>query len=188
MQPGNRIGSSWNGEPPVTLAEHQQKSIVQVYAFAMTVTEAGAQLSALVGLELPRPNRYSADCDTSVRNIGPGIWQVVGQHCTSPSVATLRQQLGGAATVVDLTQARTAFRIQGQAARATLAKHCSLNLNLADFPCGSATMTRYGSISMTLACIHEAPIFELMVFRGYAEFILESLLKSASEYGLLIIS
>jgi heterotetrameric sarcosine oxidase gamma subunit len=186
MQHDTRIGSPWSGEAPVTLAEHRQKSVMQVSAFATDIAEASERLSAFVGLEPPAPNRYSGNSEKSIRNIGPGIWQIVGHHATSQSADTLRQQLQGVATVVDLTQARTTFRIQGQAARATLAKHCSLNLNLADFPCGSATMTRYGAVSVTLACIHEAPMFEVMVFRGYAEFILESLLNSASEYGLLI--
>jgi len=188
MQHGNRIGSPWSGEAPVILAEQRQKSIMQVNAFATTVTEVRERLRASVGLALPEPNRYSGDGDTSIRNIGPGIWQIVEQHHASPSAGTLRQELRGAATVVDLTHARTAFRIQGPAARATLAKHCSLNLNLSDFPCGSATMTRFGAVSMALACIHEAPMFEVMVFRGYGEYILESLLQSASEYGLLISS
>lgn len=188
MKHGNRIGRPWNGEAPVTLAEHRKKSILHVSAFATTVADASELLSASLGLTLPAPNRYVDDGDQSVRNIGPGIWQVVGQNHTLQSAAALRQQLAGAATVIDLSQARTAFRIQGAAARATLAKHCSLNLECARFPCGSATMTRFGSVSMALACIHETPIFELMVFRGYAEFILESLLQSASEFGLLISS
>jgi sarcosine oxidase subunit gamma len=186
MQHGNRIGSPWNGEAPVTLAEHRHKTIMQVSAFPIDIAEASERLRAIVGLEPPGPNRFSGDSDNSIRNFGPGIWQIVGQHGTSLLADTLRKRLQGVATVVDLTHARTTFRIQGLAARATLAKHCSLNLHLANFPRGSATMTRYGAVSVALACIHETPMFELMVSRGYAEFVLESLVKSASEYGLLI--
>jgi len=186
MQHGNRFGSPWSGDAPVTLAEKRQTSIMQVSAFAATVAEAGKLLSASTGLALPAPNRYSGDANKSIRTIGPGIWQIVGQQHALQPAADLRQQLGGAATIADLSQARTTFRIHGPAARATLAKHCSLNLNLLDFPNGSATMTRFGAVSMALACTSDAPEFELMVFRGYAEFILESLMQSSWEYGLLI--
>ena len=40
----------------------------------------------------------------------------------------------------------------------------------------------------TLARLDDAPTFELLVFRGYAEFVFEALAEAAAEFGLLIVT
>ena len=186
LQSGKRVGPFWEVTAPVTLSERWPLSILQVSAFARTVDEAGARLGAALGLAPPAPNRYSGDRRKSMRAIGPGVWQVVGMDGVLPQADALRATLAGAATVVDLSQARTALQVCGVAAASTLAKHCGLDLHATQFPGGSATNTRFGHIGMTLARIDDAPTFELLVFRGYAEFVFESLVEAASEFGLLI--
>jgi heterotetrameric sarcosine oxidase gamma subunit len=188
MKPGSRISLTPAGTAPVTLSERRPLSILQISTFAQTVDEAGARVAAALALALPETNRTSADLRKSLRAIGPGIWQIVGADGALPEADALRAALAGVATVVDLSHARTALQVSGVAAARTLAKHCGLDLHTAQFSTGSATNTRFGHIGMTLTRIDDAPTFELLVFRGYAEFVFESLVEAAEEFGLLIVT
>jgi heterotetrameric sarcosine oxidase gamma subunit len=163
-------------------------SILQVSAFAQTADAASVRLAPALELALPAPNRFSGDARKSLRAIGPGTWQIVGDEGSVPEAAALRATLSGVATVVDLSHARTALQVSGAAAARTLAKHCGLDLHVSKFPTGSAANTRFGHIGMTLARIDDAPTYELLVFRGYAEFVFESLVEAAEEFGLLIVT
>ena len=187
LQPAPRSAPISPAAAQVTLSERRPLSILQISAFAQTLDDAGARLAAALGLALPAPNRYEGDVRKSLRALGPGVWQVVGGEGALPDAAALRTALAGIATVVDLNHARTALQVAGGAAARTLNKHCGLDLDAARFPTGSATNTRFGHIGMTLARIDDAPTFELLVFRGYAEFAFEALVEAAEEFGLLIL-
>ena len=187
FQPGTPVALPLGGTAAVLLAERRPLSILQVSAFAASGAEAGRRLAGGLGLDAPPPNRFTADAGTSLRAIGPGIWQIVGAAGTLPDAASLRATLAGVATVVDLSHARTALNISGAAAIRTLAKHCGLDLHSAKFPAGSATNTRFGHIGMTLTRIDDAPSFELLVFRGYAEFVFDALVEAAGEFGLQVV-
>jgi len=186
LKPGTVLGPVAIEAPAVSIAERRPLAILQVSAFATTIDATAARLGAHTGLPMPQPNRLAGDSDRSVRAIGPGIWQWVAVPGTIPDAATLRGSLAGVATVVDLSHARTALRIQGPAAARTLAKHCGLDLDTRKFPEGSATNTRFGLLGATLARlapVNGMPVFELLVFRGYAEFVFEALVESAREFG-----
>ena len=76
----------------------------------------------------------------------------------------------------------------GPAARKTLAKHCSLDLDDSCFPTGSAALTRIGRVGAGLARINDTPQFELTVARGYAESVHGLLEQAASEFGGLAVA
>ena len=186
LQPGTVLVPPLGGIAAVTLAERRPLSIFQVSAFARDFDEAGTRLARTLGIEMPAPNRFTGDLATSVRALGPGIWQIVGNEGALPDPANLRAALSGAATVVDLSHARTALQVSGACAARALAKHCGLDLHAARFATGSATNTRFGHIGMTLARLGDTPVFELLVFRGYAEFVFDALVEAAGEFGLQI--
>ena len=166
----------------VTLYERRPLSILQVSAFAATIDDAAARLVA-AGFVMPEANRMNVRDATSVRSTGPGIWQIVGPDGALPSALALREALHGFATVVDLGHARTALVIGGADAARTLVKHCPLDLDPGIFPTGSATNTRLGHLGVTLARLDDAPTFEVLVFRGYAQFASEMLCEAAMEFG-----
>ena len=185
------IESITAGVPPageragVTLYERRPLSILQVSAFAATIGDAAAGLVA-AGFVVPEANRMNVRDATSVRSTGPGIWQIAGPDGALPSAFALRDALRSVATVVDLSHARTALVIGGADAARTLAKHCPLDLDPRIFPTGSATNTRLGHLGASLARVDDAPTFELLVFRGYAQFASEMLCEAAMEFGLTI--
>ena len=167
-------------EPGVTLAERRPLAILQVSAFASTQTDAA------LNSELPTANRLTSNLVLSVRLLAPGVWQIVGDAFATIQAETLRSALGGFATVVDLSHARTAITVCGVAAQRTLAKFCGLDLDLEQFPVNSATNTRFGHLGMTLARTDDANSFELLVFRGYAEHVFEQLIEAGAEFGLSV--
>jgi heterotetrameric sarcosine oxidase gamma subunit len=185
VEPARRGALSPTAGAGVTLSERRPLSVYQVSAFAPTIAGAAARLIA-AGFETPDANRMIAYGATSVRSTGPGIWQIVGPDGALPPVPELRSALRGVATVVDLSHARTALRVSGGDAVRVLAKHCPLNLDPVAFPAGSATNTRLGHLGVTLARVDDAPTFELLVFRGYAQFVTEMLCEAALEFGLTV--
>ncbi len=185
FKPGTVAGPVADGQPAVTIAERAALAILQVSAFHDSIAAAGERLTAAIGLAPPAANRSGGDDTKSIRAIGPGVWQIVGVEGGLPAAKDLRAQLSGMATVVDLGHARTALRVSGRDAARTLAKHCALDLDTARFPIGGATNTRFGHLGITLARIDETS-FELLVFRGYAEFVFEALLEAATEFGVQI--
>ena len=186
LQPGAVLVPPLGGIVAVTLAERRPLSIFQVSAFAGDFDEAATRLTRTLGIEMPAPNRFTGNLAKSVRALGPGIWQIVGSEGALPDPTNLRAALSGVATVVDLSHARTALQVSGACAARTLAKHCGLDLYAARFPAGSATNTRFGHIGMTLARLDDTPVFELLVFRGYAEFVFDALVEAAGEFGLQV--
>ena len=187
LQPGAVLVPPLGGIAAVTLSERRPLFIIQVSAFAQDFDAARLRLARALGIEMPPPNRFAGDRAKSVRAIGPGIWQVVGSEGALPEPANLRATLSGVATVVDLSHARTALQVSGACAVRTLSKHCGLDLHAIRFPTGCATNTRFGHIGMTLARLDDAPTFELLVFRGYAEFVFDALVEAAGEFGFQVL-
>ncbi len=184
--PGTRVGPANFTETRVRLAERRPLSILQVSAFATALQDAASQLAAAMAIAPPIPNRWSGSRERNVRHLGPGVWQVVGSEGSLPDVARLREDLAAVATVVDLSHARTCLQIAGPDAPAVLAKFCGLDLHRSQFPTGSATNTRFGHLGMTLVRLGDAPSFEMLVFRGYAEFVFDELVAAGREYGMVV--
>jgi sarcosine oxidase subunit gamma len=177
-------GLNGNADPTrLVLSERHGLTVLQVTAFASVLAQATAALTNALVLSAPACNRISGSAEKSIRHVGPGVWLLVGESAALPVITELRTQLGALATVVDLSHARCILQLKGVAANRTLAKYCGLDLDISTFPTGSATNTRFGNIGMHLARTSDLPTFELMVFRGYAEFVFEALCEGAAEFG-----
>ena len=183
FKPGTRLGPVAHDRPAVTIAERRPLAIAQISAFAADVAACEERLQRALDLELPQPNRSTGDSARALRATGPGVWQLVTTAALLHDVAPLREALRGVATVADLSHARTALQLSGRAAARALGKFSPLDLDERIFPTGSATNTRFGHLGATLARLDDAPTFELLVFRGYAEFVFESLVEGAAEFG-----
>ena len=187
LRPPGLLGATDSAHAGVRLGEHRLETLVQVTAFAACFAQAGAMLADLVKLALPGNHRFTGDAQTNLRAVGPGTWLLADTAGAAPEPAALRTALRGFATVVDLSHARTAFLLAGPAAERTIAKFCSIDLAGGAFPAGSATNTRLGHIGMTLTRLDDAPTFEILVYRGYAEHAFETLVDAGAEFGLEIV-
>ena len=170
----------------VVICERHPIAVLQVSAFAATIAETEHLLCSELGLQAPAANHLSGNSTLSLRSIAPGVWQIVGEVTRTPQAAALRATLQSIATVVDVSHGRSALLIFGPSAAQSLAKFCGLDLAPSQFLTGNSTQTRFGHIAMTLSRIDDAPTFEILVFRGYAQHVFESLAEGAAEFGLRI--
>jgi sarcosine oxidase subunit gamma len=170
----------------VTISERRPLAILQVTAFGSSQQQASVALGAALNLELAPLNQMTSNASSSVRSLGPGLWQIVGDAHATVKADALRAALSSVASVVDLSHARTALMISGAAAERTLNKFCSLDLTLDYFAVGSATNTRFGHIGMTLSRGPDPLSFEILVFRSYAQYVLEVLIEAGAEFGLRV--
>jgi sarcosine oxidase subunit gamma len=175
-----------NAAARVVICERHPVAVLQVSAFATTINETERTLCSVLRLEAPAANQLSGDFTLSLRSIAPGVWQIVGDVSLTPQAAALRTTLQSIATVVDVSHGRSALLISGPSAAKSLAKFCGLDLASDKFMTGHSTQTRFGHIAMTLSRIDDAPTFEILVFRGYAQHVFESLVEGAAEFGLRI--
>ncbi|WP_095589027.1 sarcosine oxidase subunit gamma [Actibacterium ureilyticum] len=98
------------------------------------------------------------------------------------AVSTIQQTLSGLhSLVVDVSDARALFRIEGSGAREVLAKLCPVDLSPAAFGPGQIRRTRLGHVSAAFWMVDDSA-FELVCFRSVAQYAFD-LLKTAAEPG-----
>ena len=88
--------------------------------------------------------------------------------------------------MVDVSDARAVIRLSGPAARAVLAKGCSLDFHPRVFvpgQCGQSLLARAGVL------VHQVtidPVYEIYVARSFAHYLWTWLEDAAAEYSLAI--
>ena len=87
-------------------------------------------------------------------------------------------------SVTDQTGGQTIIRISGPSARDLLAKGCTLDLHPTVFGPGRCAQTMVAKAMATIVYIDDAPTFDLMVRRSFAEYLRVWLQDAALEYGL----
>jgi sarcosine oxidase subunit gamma len=134
----------------------------------------GAVEGAL-GCILPRiPNTFkAAQAGHKVLWLGPDEWLVVTPEDRHSTLAqALRLAVGdGFASVIELGSGQTVIGISGQRAREVLAKGCPLDLHPRAFGPGRCAQSRLARALITLAQVDEAPTFELIVRRSFADYL-----------------
>jgi sarcosine oxidase subunit gamma len=135
-----------------------------------------------LGGTLPRtPNTFQvAPAEHKVLWLGPDEWLVVtpegGAGALMPS---LRQACGdGFASVVELGSGQTVIEVSGPRAREVIAKGCPLDLHPRAFGPGRCAQSRLARALVTIAQLDEAPTFELIVRRSFADYLWQWLLDA----------
>lgn len=120
----------------------------------------------------------------ALRPVGPGEWLATDAESASPGLArTLSAAAEGRAVVLDQGEGRVAFRLEGPAARAILARLTAVDTDPAAFPPGAATQTGLAEISVNLACTG-ADSFEILAPSSFAGWIFDELMLAGRAFGL----
>jgi sarcosine oxidase subunit gamma len=165
----------------MTIGEVTGVTIVQVAAFDAQQAAAAITQATGASASLHR-NSVAVSNATRVLWIGPGRWLVcegeghdladrLAEHCKRDIAA-----------ITDLSHARTTIRIEGKAARAVLAKLCTLDFDPPAFPPDTCAQTQLGQIGALLDC-RAADAFDIAVYRGFAQSGWEMLTDAALEFG-----
>lgn len=133
-----------------------------------------AAAKKVLGLELPTTPR------TSVEKGGIyALWLSIDQWLiccprskTADLLGKLQKPLSGVhALAVDLSDARTIIRLQGETVRETLMKGAPVDLLGAEFVKGTVRRLRFGEIAAMVHLVDDNPdVIDLYVFRSYADF------------------
>ncbi len=148
-----------------------------------------AAAKAVLGFDLPKAPRTSNSFgDVKVLWLSPDQWLVLCAREKAPSLAAefAKATENTHALAVDVSDMRSIIRIEGEGSREVMMKGCSLDFTDADFTPGYVRRVRFAEIA-ALFTIVDASTIDLYVFRSYANYAWDFLLKAArkgSEVGL----
>ncbi len=134
-------------------------------------------VARVTGVELPsRPNTFKRSDDDTVRAywLGPDEWLIsAGRASATSLVAQLEDALAGHTVAInDLSGGTVLLELPGDTAREVLARGCTLDLHPANFKeldCAQSTLAK---ANVLIACISDAPVYEIIVRRSFSEYVL----------------
>lgn len=143
----------------LNLTEVAPGVITSVAPYAGQEAAASTALKALIGAEIPAPNRSTGRDGARVVWTGAGQAMVIGT-AVDPSLAQH-------AALTDQSDAWVTFRLQGQGVEDVLARLTPLDLNPGVFKKGHAGRSQLGHMNAVFLKV-AADAFQIMVFRSMA--------------------
>ncbi len=134
-----------------------------------------------LGFDLPKAPRSSAGFgDVKALWLSPDQWLILCPRERAPALAAELQNALATfhALAVDVSDMRTIIRLEGPHGREVLLKGCSLDLMGDGYEAGTARRVRFAEIAALLH-VAEDNIIDLYVFRSYAHYAWDFLLKAA---------
>ncbi len=140
-----------------------------------------AAVKKVLGLDLPKTPRTSISWgDVKALWLSIDQWLVLCSRAkASELTANLVAELSGIhSLVVDVSDMRAVLRLEGEGVREVLLKGSSLDLLSDDYEAGTVRRMRYAEIAALLHVV-EDDVFDIYVFRSYADYAWEFLLATA---------
>ena len=125
-----------------------------------------------LGQPLPTiANTFTAG-ENTIYWLGPDEWLLATGLGKENGIAEhLGKSLSGQCySLVDVTGGQVLLRLGGSHAREVLAKGCTLDLHPRVFKAGQCAQTTLAKTSMLIALIDDAPTFDIIVRRSFAEY------------------
>jgi sarcosine oxidase subunit gamma len=149
--------------------------------------------SVLDALPPERANRVSAGKGVTMYWLGPDEWLLVtDDERHSDSMAVLRGALaGGRHALTEISGGQTVIRISGPNARDAIAHGCPLDIHPRVFASGHCAQTVMAQASVLIHCVGDGtggsvPIYDVIVRRSFARYLVAWLADAASEYGVAV--
>lgn len=140
-----------------------------------------AAAKSTLGIELPKSPRTSTTFgDVQVLWLSTDQWLVLtGRARVTALLSDLRKALGTVHSLaVDVTDMRAIIRLEGVGVRETLMKGSTLDLTSEDYAAGTVRRMRFAEIAALLHVV-EQNMIDIYVFRSYADYTWEFLVKAA---------
>jgi len=142
-----------------------------------------AAAKEVLGVELPKAPRSSNSFgDVKALWLSPDQWLIVCARDKAPELTLALQQLLAKShtLAIDVSDMRSIIRIEGESAREVMMKSGSLDFEDPEFVQGYVRRMRFAEIA-ALFNIVEANVIDLYVFRSYANYAFEFLLKASRQ-------
>ena len=132
------------------------------------------------------PNTVVDNADLKVLWLGPDEWLIITlPNGESAIVESLEAALGDMfSSVTDTTGGQTVIRLSGPSARDLLAKGGPLDLHPRVFGPGRCAQTLVAKAMATIIHVDDAPTFDLVIRRSFADYLRAWLQDAAMESGL----
>jgi sarcosine oxidase subunit gamma len=130
-------------------------------------------------------NTFSSGMSTAFW-LGPDEWLITSPAGDRPTLPTLLDDAlqGMHASMNVLTGGQVAMRISGEHAAALLAKGCTLDLHPKKFMVGQCAQTGLAKASVLICKVDDAPTFDVIARRSFAEYLAIWLERAGSEFGI----
>ena len=142
-----------------------------------------AAAKKILGLDLPKTPRSSVYWgDVKALWLSIDQWLILCPRAKAAELAAaLTAELGVIHSLaVDVSDMRAVLRLEGEGVREVLLKGSSLDLLSGDYGPGAVRRMRYAEIAALLHVVEET-VFDLYVFRSYADYAWDFLLATARE-------
>jgi sarcosine oxidase, subunit gamma len=139
-----------------------------------------ATAKSVLGLDLPKAPRTSTTWgDMKALWLSPDQWLIL---CPGDKAQALTEQLSTAlkgihSLAVNVSDMRAIIRVEGQHARTTVMKGTSIDLTHGDYPPGTIRRMKFAEVGALLHIVEE-DVIDVYVFRSYADYAWEFLLKA----------
>ena len=164
----------------IDLREITDRGMVDLRGSASDKKFLGA-VKKVLGLDLPKAPRTSVSWG-DVRALWLSIdqWLILCSRAKAGEiVAALKAELGSIhSLVVDVSDMRAVLRLEGEGVREVLLKGSSLDLLSPDYAPGTVRRMRFAEIAALLHVV-ENYVFDVYVFRSYADYAWDFLLATA---------
>ena len=127
---------------------------------------------AALGQPLPAATGSFTSGQHTIYRLGPDEWLL----CTAlgrekETAGQLEKNLAGQCySLVDVTGGQVMMRLRGPRAREVLARGCTLDLHPRAFKTGRCAQSTLAKTSMLIALADDAPTFDIIVRRSFAEY------------------
>ena len=140
-----------------------------------------AAVKSVLELDLPKAPRTSTTWgDIHVLWLSTDQWLILCARSKAVAMlADLRKAVANIHSIaVDVSDMRVVIRLEGEGVRETLMKGSSLDLISSDYKPGTVRRMRFAEIAALIHVVEEN-VIDLYVFRSYADYAWEFLLKAA---------
>jgi sarcosine oxidase subunit gamma len=140
-----------------------------------------AMVKKVLGLDLPKTPRTSVSWgDAKALWLSVDQWLILcSRNKAGELAAALKVELENFhSLVVDVSDMRAVLRLEGEGAREVLLKGSSLDLLSENYAAGTVRRMHYAEIAALLHVV-EDNVFDIYIFRSYAEYAWEFLLATA---------
>lgn len=151
---------------------------------------SGDDVARLLGQGLPMDaNTFTGD-GRRIYWLGPEEWLIATEAGDAANVCARLESLAQESHVAvnDLSGGYVALRLSGDDARTVLAKGCTLDLHPRVFAPGQCAQSGLAKANVLLAAVDDAPSFELIVRRSFADYVCRWLAYSARAHGVRFLS
>ncbi|OZG73569.1 sarcosine oxidase subunit gamma [Hahella sp. CCB-MM4] len=143
-------------------------------------------IEAALGVQLPETLKSVEGDDVSMSWIAPDEWLVLCPLAKAFAVEeTLRENLNGHYSVVNVSGGQTVVRLSGSNAVNVLKKSSPYDFHDSHFPVGKVVTTAFAK-TQAVICRKSADTWDLVIRRSFADYAWRWLEDAASEYGLQV--